>query len=233
MYEKLEKVHGDISHDSPKLNPDPSGHLILPHCKTITMDHRQPFSIFGIKFQVGALYVLKFPTARPLLDQIISDSLETIFELSFFNHASPMSIRMKQPDSCRDYFDKLLAPILSKVHDNRHYNIVRKALALPQNTHLSQLGEALDCSQRTIERSFSRVTGFTLKLYYSMVRLEAFLDYVHKIDSSDIDWADTAFRFGFSDQPHLIRYLKSSLGVTPGKYARDCDLAIDSYGNFE
>ena len=93
----LEKVHGDITHESPKLNPDPAGHLILskpqqsylykleagrasghgnhlilPHCKTITMDHHQPFLIFGIKFQVGALYSLKFPTAHPLLDKVIS-----------------------------------------------------------------------------------------------------------------------------------------------------------------
>lgn len=254
----LEKIQSDITHESPKLNPDPAGHLILakpeqsylykleaitasgygnhlilPHCKTITMDHRQPFLIFGIKFQVGALYSLELPTALPWLDQVITVTFEKLFQLNTFKQEIITAKIMEQPEVFRDYFDTLLAPFLSKVHEDRHSDLVRRVVVLFSNTHLSEVGEALNCSQRTIERSFVRVTGFTLKQYYSMDRLEALLEYVHKLDASEIDWADTAFQFGFSDQPHLVRYLKSILGSTPGKYAQERDLAIDSYGNFE
>jgi len=48
-----------------------------------------------------------------------------------------------------------------------------------------------------------------------------------------VNWADIATKFKFSDQPHLIRYLKNNIGATPGEYARQRDLSIDIYGNFE
>ena len=91
-YWLLEKVQSDSGPEHPKLNPDPAGHmilsnpkqgyqyenesgsasghgshLILPHCKTVSMDHSQPFLILGIKFQVGALYSVKYPTPHPPL----------------------------------------------------------------------------------------------------------------------------------------------------------------------
>ncbi len=118
--------------------------------------------------------------------------------------------------------------------ENRHSTLVRKALELlDADTAISHLGNELNCSQRTVERSFNRVTGFTLKQYHSMQRLESLLDYVYKLNASEIDWADIAYQFQFSDQPHLIRYLKTTLGATPGEYTKERNLAIDSYGNFE
>lgn len=255
----LEKIYGDVTHEFPKLNPDPAGHLILsqpqqnyvyslktgtangngnhmilPHCKTIIMDRRQPFLIFGIKFKVGALYSLQFPTAVPSMDDVVPVDFKNLFQLNTFNQEILVGKIPGKREVCRDYCDTLLLPFLSSVHDDRHSHLARKAMRLlADDTPLSALGDNLNCSQRTVERSFARVTGFTLKQYYSMERLEALLDYVHKLDSTEIDWADTAFQFGFSDQPHLIRYIKSSLGTTPGKYTKERDLAIDSYGNFE
>ncbi|MDA3938200.1 MAG: hypothetical protein PF693_02680 [Spirochaetia bacterium] len=95
-YWLIEKTNNDSGPDFPKLNPDPAGHmiiadpkqfyqykddvstisgygshLILPQCKTITIDHSKTFRIIGIKFQVGALYALKIPSKQVLLDQVI------------------------------------------------------------------------------------------------------------------------------------------------------------------
>ncbi len=47
------------------------------------------------------------------------------------------------------------------------------------------------------------------------------------------DWAEIASRFGFSDQPHLIRQMKQVIGVTPSGYLNARDLVIDAYGDFE
>lgn len=255
----LKKVHGDVTHGFPKLNPDPAvhlilsqqqqsyayslksgtatgrgNHMILPHCKTIIMDHRQPFLIFGIKFKVGAFYSLQFPTSQPLLDDVVPADFKKLFQLSIFNQEVLVGKTPGKREACRDYCDTLLLPFLSRVYEERHSELVRRVLILlAAESPLSELGNNLDCSQRTVERSFARVSGFTLKQYHSMERLEILLEHVHKLNSKEIDWADTAFQFGFSDQPHLIRYLKSSLGTTPGKYATERDLAIDSYGNFE
>ena len=84
----LEKEQIDDSHKYPKLNPDPSGtliiapneqkyqydngtssfegmgsHWIFPNCQTFQMDHSQAFLIFGIK---------STPFCRPILLAILT-----------------------------------------------------------------------------------------------------------------------------------------------------------------
>jgi len=56
------------------------------------------------------------------------------------------------------------------------------------------------------------------------------LEYLYQRDLQEIDWVELAYQFGFSDQPHLIRYLKSTIGATPNVYAKQRDLTIDIYG---
>ena len=107
-----------------------------------------------------------------------------------------------------------------------------RALPLLAIHPVAHISERLHCSQRTLERSFARVTGLTLKQCQSINHLEAILEFLHQQGGAHIDWSDIAQRFGFSDQPHLIRHLKDSIGITPGEYARQRDLTIDVYGNF-
>ena len=42
-----------------------------------------------------------------------------------------------------------------------------------------------------------------------------------------------AYQFGFSDQPHLIRYLKKQIGLAPKAYANERGFTIDVYGGVE
>jgi len=251
----LEKTADDDGPEFPKLNPDPAGHLILanslqpyhyqsetytdqglgshfilPHSKTLLMDHSQPFLVVGIKFHVGALYSLNLPSSELEIERILGINSK---ELLSINANRVMANSPWSPEEFRDNFDKQLTPLISTAHSDSHSELVSKIVSTFSNTPLSGIGIALSCSQRTIERSFLRVTGFTLKQYDSMQKLERLLDYVHKLDNSQLEWADIAFQFGFSDQPHLVRYLKNVIGSTPGKYAQLRDLAIDAYGNFE
>lgn len=257
----LEKSQGDIGPEHPKLNPDPAAHiiiasseqpyhyeyddylatgvgshLILPYGKTYTLNHSKPFSVIGIKLKAGALYSLSLTPSHPLLDEVIQFNLQQQLRLSASTEASLLSDY--EDESLGDQLDTLLQPLVASAKEDKHSALVRKALALFQSTALadivlSDIGNQLGCSQRTIERSFSKVTGFTLKQYHSMLRLETMLEHLHKLPSQDINWTDIALDFGFSDQPHLIRYVKSTMGSTPGQYAEARDLAIDAYGNFE
>ncbi|WP_348650709.1 hypothetical protein [Thalassomonas sp. RHCl1] len=52
----------------------------------------------------------------------------------------------------------------------------------------------------------------TLKQCQPINKLEALLEHLYQRDIGDIDWVETSYQFGFSAQPHLIRYLKSQLG---------------------
>ncbi len=262
-YWLLEKSSADIGVDFPKLNPDPAGHLIisqeqqpfsytyegrqasglgshlmLPHDKTLTMDHCQPFLVLGVKFHVGALYTLNLYEKGPLLNDIVAIDLCQDLQVAAGDSHLLMSLPVDDAQGYRDRLDKLLKPLINQAHEDNHSRLVHKVLAIYSSVPLAKLGKELGCSQRTIERSFLKVTGTSLKQYYSMQRLEDMLDYVTQhmktsIDPKSINWADVALQFDFSDQPHLIRYLKSTIGATPGKYSDDRDLAIDVYGNFE
>jgi AraC-like DNA-binding protein len=260
----LEKKHSDCSHPYPKLNPDPTGHLIIaeteqsyqydhesasfkgagshwlfPHCQTLQMDHSQPFFILGIKFHVGALYSLNINPKQPVLDQVVNVDINALLNAETISETDILVKAKFEPDSCSDMLDELIAPWLASSRQDKHSELTDRALSIltdapiVANANIANMGALLHCSQRTLERSFVRVTGFTLKQCQSMHRLEAILTYLYQRDESDIDWPGVAHEFGFSDQPHLIRYLKSTIGSTPGEYAKQRDLTIDIYGGID
>lgn len=250
----LEKAEGEQAHTQPKLNPDPCAHLIIapqhqryhysqgervqvgegshwiyPYVNTYRMDHAQAFRVIGIKFKPGALYSLglgqqpmPLDTIEPVLLANIVDSCEHDL-LNTSGDAAKLGAQL----------DALLSFLINDVQPDRHAVITAGALALLNDYPIARLGEQLNCSQRTLERSFLKTTGLTLKQYKLMVRLEEILNYLYKLGEQPIDWADVAHRFGFSDQPHLIRYLKRFIGDTPTQYGENRDLAIDVYGDFD
>ena len=254
----LEKESHDASNNHPKLNPDPSAHLIIanlnqayqyvhdaisqngsgnhwifPHLKTFTMDHSAPFQVIGVKFRIGALYSLNLPIPSSRLDKVEFADINQLVSLESFNTDDLFTNAVEHQKHACNILDEMLDTWLLKSHEDKHSVLVRQILPLLRSTPITQIGAELHRSQRTIERSFTRVTNLTMKQCQSMLRLEELLNYLYGITDADIDWADVANKYGFSDQPHLIRYLKSSIGTTPGQYAQQRDLTIDIYGKFD
>lgn len=252
-YWLLDKLVSATENNHPKLNPDPSAHLILsspnhvakyninnrmvevkgshwlyPYCKTIVLDHSEPFSCLGIKFHVGALYainpkhVLVNTVSAVNFQQLIGD--ETITEAQLISKAK------NTPDACCQALDALFKPWLDNANEDKHSKLVKKLLPLLACLPINELSDSLACSQRTLERSFLRVTGLSLKQCQAMNKLEAVLTFLYQRKSSEIDWAAVAYQFGFSDQPHLIRYLKKHINLTPNAYVAQRDFTIDVYG---
>ena len=254
----LEKESHDHSNIYPKLNPDPSSHLIIanlnrayhythdpisqkvfgnhwifPHLKTFTMDHSAPFQIIGIKFRIGALYSLDLPNLSSSIDKVEPVDINQLIGLETFNSDQLLTSAVEQKNKVCNILDEILSPWFSTSHEDKHSNLVRQILILLNDTVITAIGEKLHRSQRTIERSFIRVTGLTMKQVQSMTRLEEMLNYLYQLSEGDINWVDVASKYDFSDQPHLIRYLKNYIGRTPAEYAQQRDLTIDIYGNFE
>lgn len=223
----LEKESDDIGYDYPKLNPDPAAHLIiaaskqryqysesavsykgsgshwiLPHCKTFVMDHSEPFQIFGIKFRVGALYALNASFPSTDLDTILNVDLNDLFNTQLFSPLDLLVNSSVEHDEVCATMDEALLTLVLDDHEDKHSQLVNLALPLLADSPASQIGTALHCAQRTIERSFLRVTKFSLKQFQAMTRLEAMLEYTSQLDDSQLNWADIAIKFGFSDQPH-------------------------------
>ncbi|MCE7565366.1 AraC family transcriptional regulator [Aliivibrio fischeri] len=256
-YWTIEKTAKANLNDFPKLNPDPTTHLVLspseqsflykvddiaitgqgshwlyPHRNTFQLDHSQPFIHLGIKFRTGALYSLTLPNyEHPTLDDV--HELKNNIPIQQQDISNLIEMAKNNVDMCCQKLDELLIPWLIKSKQDRHSKLVKKALSLLDSVSINELSEKLFCSQRTLERSFIRVTGLTLKQCQSMNKLEAILEYLYQRDAGDIDWAEIAVMFGFSDQPHLIRYLKNQLGLTPKTYEKERGLTIDVYGGVD
>jgi AraC-like DNA-binding protein len=234
-------------------------HWLNPYEKTYTLDHSKAFACIGIKFHVGAFYSLpKLNTFQGKAMQTLINGINTISfndvflndinlnesvlnenNLSNYNLSKDdqinehvlLELARNEPDNCCTLLDKLSLPWLLTCHEDNHSETSRRILPLLSNTAINQLGDILHCSQRTLERSFLKVTGLTLKQCQSMNRLEAILEFLYQREQSEIDWVDIAYQFGFSDQPHLIRYLKTQLGLTPLDYAQQRGFTIDLYGS--
>ena len=254
----LEKEHGDESDNYPKLYPDPSAHLIIanindayqyeqesvsqqgngsywifPHRKTFVMDHSVPFLIIGVKFKIGALYTLNRNINQFELDKIVSVNIQSFLDVEPFSTENLLLQGRNNGQRVCSTLDKIMLPWLLTSQEDKQSELVGSILPLLMDTPISRIGSVLHRSQRTIERSFLSVTALTLKQCHSMLRFEEMLEHLYNLESKPINWADFSAKFGFSDQPHLIRYIKSFIGSTPGEYIRQRDLTIDVYGNFE
>lgn len=115
------------------------------------------------------------------------------------------------------------------------FKLAQKSVALVESQHvleIESLAQHCACSRRTLERSFKKVTGLSVKQYLQMMRLEQMIIAIYQ-QEEEIDWTEFSQQFGFSDQSHLIRTLKQQLRKTPSNYLRKRDLTIDIYGDFE
>jgi AraC-like DNA-binding protein len=158
-----------------------------------------------------------------MLDKVEAINLSGQFDDYPLNESTIIELARHQHDQCRDQLDSLLLPWPANATEDQHCKITQKALHLLGSAIISELGNHFFCSQRTLERSFQRVTGLTLKQCQSMNKLEAMLEYLYQRDSQEIDWVAVAFKFDFSDQLHLIRHLKKQLGLTPKTMKKNGD----------
>ena len=253
----LEKEPHDLSNNYPKLNPDPSAHLIItnnthtshythntisqtvkgnhwifPHINTLAMDHSAAFKIIGIKFKPGALYSLYGRDSCSILDKVELADLNRLFGTESIYTDELLVSAIEKKDQLGNTLDESLSSWVLNAYEDKHSILARKILRLLSDTPISEIGAKLHRSQRTIERSFVRVTGLSMKQVNSMNRLEEILNHLYLLDNKDINWADVARKYDFSDQPHFIHHLKNAIGRTPAEYVQRRDLTIDTYGDF-
>jgi len=247
-----------VEHTYPKLNPDPAAtliiatndqpygydlgaqqfngfgsHWIFPYTQTMKLDHSKPLQLIGIKFHVGALYSLNLNLKQPVIDKVLNAQLTDILSDESEEQIALLSYANTDPQRCCNILDEQLFTWLDNGTEDKYSIVTNQSIDLLTHTKISEIGSKLNCSQRTIERSFVKVTGITLKQCQSMNRLEAILEYLYQRQADDIDWAQIAYQFGFSDQPHLIRYFKKVIGSTPENYTNQRDLTIDIYGGVQ
>jgi AraC-like DNA-binding protein len=108
-----------------------------------------------------------------------------------------------------------------------HFSTARRALDLlgrsAYNLTVGELCNRLGLSNRHLIDQFREVVGLPPKTLFRIQRFHAVVNELKGL--YDPDWAQVASRFGFSDQPHLIREFRHFAGVTPSRFlsARSLD----------
>jgi len=69
--------------------------------------------------------------------------------------------------------------------------------------------------------------GMTIKKYQLILKLNRLLEEIYMKD--DIDWGELSVKYGFFDQPHMIKELKKYLGRSPREYLKNRDLLGDIF----
>lgn len=196
------------------------GHWLSAYTEELYVDDLHPRQLLGVKFFPDGAFGLGLMRAESANQKLIQPLP------SCFQWQDEMDISC--PDTAAQIIESQLLS-LPPIDDQRIWESVHEA-----RLHINE-GKSLDLlpmSRRTLERQFVLVTGLSLKQYEQMVRMDRLIWAIYQEQDEKIDWSDLAYRFGFSDQPHLIRQLKKAIGVTPKRYLIEKHLSIDLFGDF-
>jgi AraC-like DNA-binding protein len=111
--------------------------------------------------------------------------------------------------------------------------VVRAAEALRRSrgrAGVEALAGFVGLSSRHLRRAFTSAVGMSPKATARMIRFHRVLAATDGVRS--VDWADTALRFGYSDQAHLIHEFTAFTGFTPAALHRERFAESDSSNLF-
>ncbi|ERS10319.1 AraC family transcriptional regulator [Marinobacter sp. EN3] len=77
------------------------------------------------------------------------------------------------------------------------------------------LTQHLEVSQRHVERLFKHWMEMTPKQYQRILRVKRAINYIR--EHGQVNLAEIAHQFGFSDQAHMTREFRTIARITPGK----------------
>lgn len=122
----------------------------------------------------------------------------------------------------------LMRKLEDREKDPRLFNAFHKILTTSGRESVREACEFACVSQRQMERIVLREIGVSLKRISNLVRYQNV--WREMIFSQDFDIHDAVYRYGYTDQPHLLREFKRFHGVPPEE-ARS--IAYRSYKGIE
>lgn len=207
-------------------------HLLTANDQLLLLDDQPPLKRIGVTFRPEALYCLSAEGVQSTSQCQWFDWLTPLFDQTF---QQSLWMTTDEPKLLLEKIKQQLDRLHIQPSQSNAFKLAQKSVALVESQHvleIESLAQHCACSRRTLERSFKKVTGLSVKQYLQMMRLEQMIIAIYQ-QEEEIDWTEFSQQFGFSDQSHLIRTLKQQLRKTPSNYLRKRDLTIDIYGDFE
>ncbi|WP_250254175.1 AraC family transcriptional regulator [Chryseobacterium sp. Marseille-Q3244] len=177
------------------------------------------FSFIAVVFQPYFLNMILNTSAKEVKNQIVSveDVLKDKlirFQDQLFDKINPLTIiddlnifftRFISKETGTDY--QLIAAI-------QQYILQHKG-----SVSSKDLEYFTGYSERHLERKFENYMGVSPKKYTNIIRLHYFLSLMNQ-GISDENMTSLSYHAGYSDQSHLIREFKKSIGLTPRQYIK-------------
>lgn len=81
------------------------------------------------------------------------------------------------------------------------------------NISITSIETVLNINKRTLERHFKTKIGISPKVYAQIIRFKSAMNYLQA--NPNTTWVDLTYNFGYYDQPHMTKYFKDCLNVSP------------------
>ncbi|WP_165446366.1 AraC family transcriptional regulator [Chryseobacterium indologenes] len=177
------------------------------------------FSLIAVVFQPYFLNILLKTSAKEVRNQIISvedvvrDKLQP-FQEKLFTQTNPLSVI----NGLNLFFSEFLAQETKS--DYSFISTVQQYILTNKGSVSSKELELFTgYSERHLERKFEDFMGVSPKKYSTIIRLHYFLSLINRGIASD-NMTALSYNAGYSDQSHLIRDFKTSVGLTPRQYIK-------------
>lgn len=223
-------VTWDLRGQEPYLSeilPYPSVHLVLQKDKSAIVGVvKQKFTrrlegkdrVFGIKFKPGAFYpFIKSPvsnfTGRSLPLQEVFGPESQALEAEILSLEAEMEMVARAEAFLRERLperDETVA-LINRITD--------RIMAEREITKVDDLVSRFNLSKRTLQRLFHQYVGAGPKWVIKQYRLQEAADQL--AGQEDIAASGLAQKLGYFDQAHFIKDFKTTVGSSPGEYAKN------------
>lgn len=185
-----------------------SGYLVYSMRQALVLTYASPFYLVGISFYDDGL--LRFLGSSEVTHPSSIPSLDKLRILCF---------RIKdQP------FESLVTSIKHamveagwRLEVSKPFSVAIKLLRDSQGTlPIGVLASEAEVTIRQLQRLFQEHVGMSPKQYAKVIRVSAYINYL-LAKPTIVDWMDMVEKYGYHDQPHLIREVKHVCNLSPQK----------------
>ena len=169
--------------------------------------------MIGIKLKPYALAEIFFLEMSEFTDKVadLMSVLREEFETIYPDMISDAPYKSKI-EKLNSFFEAYL-PSISK--SDKIEQAIRLILEEKAAITISEIAEAINISERQLERLFKRYIGLSPKFYCRIIRFNHIFELVQKEEK---EWGKLAQLTGFYDQSHFIKNFKEFTGEDPSKY---------------
>jgi methylphosphotriester-DNA--protein-cysteine methyltransferase len=173
-------------------------------------------SSFGFRLKPGAFFQLTGKSAALAMDGFVPlDTIDNSFTNNRFFNLSIVAQKVALRRCLRELSANKTPSYFMKLFDSLHG-------APPDNAH--DLCTSLGYSQKQCERLFSKNYGLAPKVVLGILR---FQNALRVLTSNRVKPSDVLRIQGYYDQPHFIRDMKQTIGLTPLELIRACRKDVD------